>query len=337
MQQYTTKKIFVVNAVRKNKKATRFIIFFVFIIFVSFLVNNKNYDNYPGKIKFSVICQAQDSEYWKSFAQGAIDAANELDILVTVTGPFAETMVTEQIAIIETEISKKKDGLLIAANQPSSIKPVFEKAKIENIPILEVDVECDWEGRKGYVGAGNYEGGYKAGEWLNKHLKTNKKIAIIRGLLGDPTHDLRVRGCLDALKDLIEVVGIHVANSERGIAVGTMENILLANPTIGGVFCTNDDMALGAASAIEQNDGKILIVGFDGTLEALRSVKNGKLSATISCTGYEVAFLAVTTLYNMITTHEETQKRILLEPNCIDISNVDEYILDAESIHQKMR
>jgi ribose transport system substrate-binding protein len=289
---------------------------------------------------FAVICQALNSEYWNGFAQGARDAAAEIGFDVIINGPMAETMVTEQIAMIEAEISKGCDALLVAANQPSSIKAVFEQAKRAGIPVLEVDVESEWEGRSGYVGAGNYEGGYKAGQWFNENLPEGSQIAIIRGLLGDPTHDLRVNGCLDALKDggkNISAVTNQPANSERGIAINVMENILQANPNIRGAFCSNDEMALGALRAAEGAKKDVKIIGFDGNMDALESIAAGRLAATISCAGYDVAYLAVITMKEIVVDKKTlADQRVLLDPVCVDSRNVEENIRQMTVITQKV-
>lgn len=294
-----------------------------------------------GKKTFAVICQALNSEYWNGFAQGARDAAEKIGVNVIINGPMAETMVMEQIAMIEAEISKGCDGLLVAANQPGSIKPTFNMAKKRGIPVLEVDVECGWEGREGYVGAGNYEGGYKAGEWFNANLPSGSTIAIIRGALGDPTHDLRVNGCVDALKTgskNITVITTQPANSERGIAVGVMENILQANPNVSGVFCSNDEMALGALKAVEGAKKGAKIIGFDGNMDALQSIRDNKLTATISCVGYDIAYLAVEKMKEIVVDKAILSggKRVMLEPVCVDKTNVQENIVKMEEIVKKV-
>ncbi len=51
------------------------------------------------------------------------------------------------------------------------------------------------------------------------------------------------------------------------------------------VICNNDEMALGAADALERaEEGRpIRIVGIDGTPQGLEGVKKGKLFGTVRC------------------------------------------------------
>ena len=51
---------------------------------------------------------------------------------------------------------------------------------------------------------------------------------------------------------------------------------------IEAVFAHNDEMALGAIEAIQAAGKDILVLGFDGTKDALDAVKEGKLDGTIA-------------------------------------------------------
>lgn len=61
-----------------------------------------------------------------------------------------------------------------------------------------------------------------------------------------------------------------------------MENLLQGHPDIKAVFAHNDEMALGALEAINSSGKHILVVGFDGNKDAISSIKNGKLTATVA-------------------------------------------------------
>jgi ribose transport system substrate-binding protein len=61
-----------------------------------------------------------------------------------------------------------------------------------------------------------------------------------------------------------------------------MENILQAHPKVDAVFAADDEMALGAIKAIQAARLKVIVVGFDGTPDAIAAVKNGTMYATIA-------------------------------------------------------
>jgi len=66
--------------------------------------------------------------------------------------------------------------------------------------------------------------------------------------------------------------------------MNVMENILTSHPDVRAVFATNDQMALGAMEAIAARNltGKVVLVGFDATREAVRAVLDGRLSAVMA-------------------------------------------------------
>lgn len=61
-----------------------------------------------------------------------------------------------------------------------------------------------------------------------------------------------------------------------------MENILQAQSEIDAVFAHNDEMALGAIKAIEAAGRDIVVVGFDGTDDAVEAESEGTMLATVA-------------------------------------------------------
>jgi ribose transport system substrate-binding protein len=100
----------------------------------------------------------------------------------------------------------------------------------------------------------------------------------------------RGQGFTDALADKTmnskgaALVTQQVANFDRGQALNVMQNILTANPDIAGVFCQNDEMALGAVQAIKARglSDKVAIVGIDGSPDAITAIKAGEMYATVA-------------------------------------------------------
>ena len=73
-------------------------------------------------------------------------------------------------------------------------------------------------------------------------------------------------------------------------SLNVMSNILQANSKIDAVFGANDDNTVGALRAIDSanrfqpptSKSHILIIGLDGTAQALQAIRDGKQDATIS-------------------------------------------------------
>ena len=61
------------------------------------------------------------------------------------------------------------------------------------------------------------------------------------------------------------------------------------------VFAQNDEMALGALRAIKAAKKEIIVVGFDGTDDAVKAVEGGYLAATIAQQPEKIGELGVET------------------------------------------
>lgn len=120
----------------------------------------------------------------------------------------------------------------------------------------------------------------------------------------------------------VEKLDSAVANWDRSQAAVHMEQWLKTyGERIEVVFCNNDEMALGAAQAIEKAglDG-IAVLGIDSTQAGEQAVRDGKLLGTVDCNadnqGKAIFELAVELAYghNPADTMEITGQRYLRVP-----------------------
>lgn len=242
------------------------------------------------QIKVAVVCKALNSDYWNFVKAGAIDAGKALGVEVSVLGPNAETDIAGQTSMMEDQIVKGVSALVVAPSQPSAAIATFDKADAAKIPVILIDSDAKWDKKKSFVGTGNLNGGKVAGEFLVSKLSKGDEVVIIRGALGDATHDDRTNGAKATLEaGGIKIVEIQPANSDRNMALTVMTNLLQKNPKIKGVFATSDDMSMGALRGVQTANRKdILVIGFDGSPDALKSIKAGELTGSVAQSPYNI-------------------------------------------------
>jgi ribose transport system substrate-binding protein len=109
-----------------------------------------------------------------------------------------------------------------------------------------------------------------------------------------------------------------------------MENLMQSFPQIDGVMAANDAMAIGAIEALEAANRKAIVVGINGTKEAVDAVKAGKLLASgqadpfmQGCLG---TIIAIRTLRKQAVPTE-----MFLKPSVIDASNFKEFDKPVEA------
>ena len=239
------------------------------------------------KLEIVLVTKALDSEFWQRIKSGAEEAARaDADVSLAVLAPAQEINIDQQVAILEDQILKRVSALAVAPSGVSEIIPVLDRAKAAGIPVVIVDTDVPWPSKLGFIGIDNRLGGRLAGEYILRAIGGKGKVAVIRGVLGVATQEDRLAGFRDVIAKApgVECVAVQPANSERALGMAVMENILTSHPGLNAVFATNDQMALGAMEAIAARHltGKIVLVGFDATREALRAIQAGQMHAVMA-------------------------------------------------------
>jgi ribose transport system substrate-binding protein len=129
--------------------------------------------------------------------------------------------------------------------------------------------------------------GYYTANELFKTFKTpdQGKIVALQGLLANTPAAERFQGLQKALKEKsgVQLVQWVAADWDRTKAYNDTKAMLVAHPDIDGVWCANDDMAMGAIQALKEagSGGKVLVTGTDGIPEMFDAIKSGVAAATV--------------------------------------------------------
>lgn len=246
-----------------------------------------------GKVAFFV--KTLNNPFFVTMQEGAEATAKELGIEVFVDGPPAETEVEKQVAMIENAIVAGYDVIVLAPCAKEPLVNVIAKAVKAGIPVINVDdfidadllADADAE-VAAFIGSDNFEGGRLAGDYMGKQFEGTGdiEVAIIEGMAGVPNAELRRDGFLEGISgyDNLTVVAQQPADWDVQKGYDVCANILQANPDIQGIFCANDQMALGAIKAIEAagKTGDITLIGYDATDEGRAAVADGTMVGTIA-------------------------------------------------------
>ena len=265
-------------------------------------------------------------------AYTAVDKAEELGIDLEVLAPSSDNATEDQIRMLEDQVVSGVDLVLVAPSNSGAQVATFDKVVDAGIPLICVDTNAkDYDKKTSFIGSSNEEVGKKAGEYLTENVKDKSgAVILLRGQLGDETADTRSKGCTDALKaagfsNIVE----QPANNDRNTAMGVMENMLQSNDNIVAVYATNDEMALGAARALQAaNDKDTVVVGTNADVDALTSIVEGTgVTASVRQDPYTMGAQAVETAMACLE-GKEVEKMITIPVKVIDIEEAQE-TLDA--------
>ena len=285
--------------------------------------------------EITTICMALNSDYWHMVEAGAKLAGKELGVKVNVIGPNAESDSATQINMVEDAVNNKVDAIVLAANEPTSLVSAAQTVKSAGIPLVLIDAMLNTDDESLYscfVGTGNLDAGRQGGEFIASKLQKGDKVAIIRGLVGQTVHDQRADGAQQAMEAAgLEVVAIQPADSDRGKAVNVAENIIQANPDIKAFYSTNDDMALGAYQAGAAAGLKdVVVVGFDGTFNAMDSIAKGEMSGSVAQQPIEEGYQGVVNAVKLLK-GETVEKQQPLDVVVLDAENVADFRAEVEA------
>lgn len=249
-------------------------------------------------IKIGIVLKTLSSEYWKTVAQGAKDAAkaSKKNVELIILGPPAENLIEQQINMVQDVLSQNPDALIFSPSQPATASSVLSKFKDKKIPVLLVDTGMP-EGFTDYltfIGTDNYSAGKKGGEALAELVKSGDKVALLDGTPGNSAMNDRIKGANEVLvaKGMV-VAANQPAYSDREKAYTVMQNILQANPDIKGVFAASDEQALGALRALQQSKKNVPVIGVDGNPDNLKSILAGGQTGTVAQGNYDMGRIAV--------------------------------------------
>ncbi|RCR67784.1 D-ribose ABC transporter substrate-binding protein [Larkinella punicea] len=164
------------------------------------------------------------------------------------------------------------------------------KAKEAGIPVFCMDREVNSSGAAtSQILSDNYAGCVAIGKYFVQTIPEKPSVDAIKyveilGLVGDNNTWNRSKGFHSVVDSYpaFKMVAQQSADFDRNKALEVVESILQAHPDIDGIFCGNDAMAMGAYQAVMAagKTREIKVYGFDGALDVIESISNGKIMAT---------------------------------------------------------
>lgn len=236
---------------------------------------------------------------------------------------------SKQVQQVESFIGQKVDAIILQPQEQEASSPCVDKAQMAGIPIVNVNSLTTSE-PDAYVGSNDIESAEIAMNYIAEQLDGKGNVLMMHGHAGQTAELKRTEGAKNILKKNAELklIDEQTAEWDRAEAMSLMENWLQAyGSDINAVFCQNDEMAMGALNALIQNDKKegILVVGVDAIADALQSVKEGKLDATVyqDCKGQAEGSLETAV---KLAKDESADKETMIPFILVTKDNVDEYL-----------
>ncbi len=280
--------------------------------------NSGAVSDYTGNGSIGLSVSTQNNPFFVTLVEGAQAAADENGVQLVVVDAGDDS--AKQVSDIEDLIAKNVSVLIVNPVDSDTVSSVVQDAVNKGVKVISadrvvngVDIDCQ-------IASDNVLGAELATQYIVDMIGEGAKVAELQGTSGASAAIDRGTGFHNIADAKLEVVASQPADFDRTKGMTVMENMLQANGDIKAVFAANDEMALGAMEAIAASRKDILVVGFDATDDAIASIKDGKMGATIAQQPDLIGATAVETAIRLIN-GETVEKSIPVEVTLITVDN----------------
>lgn len=252
--------------------------------------------------KVAAVIKGLDNPFFQAMESGIQETADTdgVDVNIQAAADIGDT--TGQADKLTTLAGQDFGCFIVNPISGTNLVQALATIGTSGKPIVNIDNPIDTDAAKSanldiatYIGTDNEAAGGKAGDFVKEKVAAGSEVAIIGGVAGDVTSAARVDGFKAAIGSDLDVIQESAADWKREVALTTATDIIAANPNVKAFFAANDDMGLGIVKAVENAGltGQIVVVSVDGNKDALQSVKDGGLSATVAQYPYAIGTLGL--------------------------------------------
>ncbi|MEV5200023.1 ABC transporter substrate-binding protein [Streptomyces sp. NPDC053720] len=241
----------------------------------------------------------------------------------------AQSQLSKQISDIQDMLSQGAQFLIVAPLNSDGLEPAFKAAAAKKVPVLTIDRKVNSTACKDYVaflGSDFVEQGRRAADAMIKATGGKGEVAILLGASGNNVTTDRTKGFVDQVEAQapgLRIVARQTGEFARDKGQQVMEQLIQSKPDITAVYAENDEMGLGAVTALKaagKKPGKdVKIVSVDGTRNAVQALVNGEYNAVIESNPRfgPLAFATARKFYG----GEEIPENVIISDRAYDESN----------------
>jgi ribose transport system substrate-binding protein len=272
--------------------------------------------------RIAVFTKNQTNPFFQTVRLGAESAARQMNATVTHYVPTQPDSIPEQLSQIEDVTTKKPDAVVFIPVDSKAMVRGVQQMNTAGIPVVNIVDHSLGGDILSWIGADEYIMALSTGRYLLEKMGRKGNVIIIEGVGGSLGSAERVRGFKKAIEESpdVKLLASQPGNFQRLQALQVTENLLQAHPVIDAVMAANDAMALGVIEALDGANRKALVVGLNGTKEAIDAIKAGKLLASGDFSGYLQGCFGTMAAIRHVR-HLPVPKTFNFPPNVIDNTN----------------
>ena len=233
----------------------------------------------------ALVVSTLNNPFFVTLKEGAEKKADELGYNLMVLDSQNDS--AREMTNVEDLTVRGVSAILLNPADSSAAGNTVRAANRANIPVITLDRGAEGGEVLSHVASDNVAGGELAGDFIAEQLKKagfeGGEVIQLEGVAGTSAARDRGKGFMKSVASHnMTLVASQPADFDRTQALNVTENLLQAHPNVKAIFAQNDEMALGAITAVKGAQRDIIVVGFDGTDEGVAAVEAGDLAATVA-------------------------------------------------------
>jgi rhamnose transport system substrate-binding protein len=260
-------------------------------------------------IKVAFVSQIEGIPYFAGMKAGGEQAAKDLGITYTHTGP-AKADSTEQVKIFDNLIAQGYSAIAVSPLDPTSIANSIKNAQDAGIRVATSDADASSTTREVFVAQASDEGlGSTVMDALATAMGSEGEYGIVSGgadwATGNAWIDAAQKRAASTYPNM-KLVGDIRYTSDTAQALQEAQNLMTKFPNLKGIIAVPSTAVPGVSQAVENANmiGKVAVTGFGSPKTAGPFLESGAMTSTVLWDVKALGYLTVWALYQMALGNE---------------------------------
>jgi ribose transport system substrate-binding protein len=272
------------------------------------------------------IPKSTDSSFWLAIKRGAEKAGEELGYEVLYVGVQDQTNIPGQINLVNDMVTRRIDGILIAATDAKALSDPVTRAIEAGVPVITVDSGIDPDTSLAYIATDNIGAARLAAQTLAELIGGKGKVGDIGITAGSQTGYERENGFLEEIKNHpdIEVLPVQYSGCSPAKALNIATDMHTGNPDLVGFYGACDGAGTGAGQLSKQKELDLRIVAFDSSAEEFELFKEGFIDALILQDPYKMGYDGVYAMDTILKGGTVEPRTVAIPAQVVTLENMNE-------------
>ena len=261
----------------------------------------------------------EETIFWKAPLRGISTAQEEIEIFGVKVQNFAfdQFKVSSYLSQFKKLLDSKPDGVIIVPTFRKETQQILLKLEEKNIPYIFLNIDIEGYKNISFIGQESYKSGFLAGKLMHLCLHDEGSVMIVQTRSSiDDNHAIskRISGFTDYFSDnniKIKIIKVNTYNLNNSNALKEkLGPILKKDSTIRGVFVPNSKISIFADCLEDLKTQKLSLIGFDGTEQNIRCLKEDKVSFLISQKPVKQGYKSIKLMTNYLLEKKQPPAKI---------------------------